>query len=211
MELYITNSFQRVKLWTDILFRWSAAETASGALETGFSTTTVLPLTLLCLCMNFWPKTERPSFHTFLSLSPPPNLAPCDFSFFFQSIKLSTPTILPILFLSYVCLWRILIFSCLSPTLLSFRIGAGIAHWYSAGLRAGWSGVRVPAGAGNFSLHHRVQTGSWDHADSYPIGIRGSFPGLEAEHSPPSSAEVKNVGDISPFLQYARPQGVVLA
>jgi hypothetical protein len=28
------------------------------------------------------------------------------------------------------------------------------APWYNAELRTGWSGVRVPAGAGNFSLHH---------------------------------------------------------
>jgi hypothetical protein len=48
---------------------------------------------------------------------------------------------------------------------------------YSAGLRAGWSGVRVPAGAVNFSLHHRVHTGSGAHPVSYPMGTKGSFPG----------------------------------
>jgi len=47
--------------------------------------------------------------------------------------------------------------------------GAGIAQWYSAGLRAG-----------NFSLHHRVQTGSGAHPASYPMGTRGSFPGGKA-------------------------------
>jgi hypothetical protein len=31
-------------------------------------------------------------------------------------------------------------------------------------------GVRIPAGAGNFSLRHRVQTGSGAHPASYPIG-----------------------------------------
>jgi len=31
-------------------------------------------------------------------------------------------------------------------------------------------------GAGNFSLHHRVQTSSGAHPDSYPIGNRGAFP-----------------------------------
>jgi hypothetical protein len=36
--------------------------------------------------------------------------------------------------------------------------------------------VRVPARAGNFSLHHHVQTGSGAHPASYPIGTRGSFP-----------------------------------
>jgi hypothetical protein len=56
--------------------------------------------------------------------------------------------------------------------------------------------VRVPAGAENFSLHHRIQTGSGVHRTSYPMGTRGSFPGVkrlgrESDHSPPSSAEVK--------------------
>jgi hypothetical protein len=39
--------------------------------------------------------------------------------------------------------------------------------------------VRFPArgGAGNFSLHHRVQNGSGIHSASYPMGTRGSFPG----------------------------------
>jgi hypothetical protein len=38
------------------------------------------------------------------------------------------------------------------------------------------SGFRFPAGAGNFSLHHRVQNGSGTHSASYPIGTRGSSP-----------------------------------
>jgi hypothetical protein len=50
---------------------------------------------------------------------------------------------------------------------------------------------------GNFYFHHRVQSGSGAHPASYPIGTRGSFsavkrPGRETDHSPPSSAEVKN-------------------
>jgi len=53
------------------------------------------------------------------------------------------------------------------------------------------------AGAGNFSLHRRVQTGSGAHPASYLVGTRGSFPGVkrserEADYSPPSSAKVKN-------------------
>jgi hypothetical protein len=76
-------------------------------------------------------------------------------------------------------------------------LGVAIAQWYSARLRTVWSGVRVRTGAGNFSLHHRVQTGSGTHPASYPMGNRGSFPGVErpwreADHSPPPSAEVKN-------------------
>jgi hypothetical protein len=57
-------------------------------------------------------------------------------------------------------------------------------------------GVRVPEVAGIFSLHHRVHTGCEGHPDSYPMGTRGSFPGVkrpqrEADQSPPSSAEAK--------------------
>jgi hypothetical protein len=59
------------------------------------------------------------------------------------------------------------------------------------------SRVRFPAGAENFSLHHRVHTGSGAHPASYPRGTRGFFPGgkavgREADHSPPSNAEVKD-------------------
>jgi hypothetical protein len=59
------------------------------------------------------------------------------------------------------------------------------------------SRIRFPAGSGNFSLHHRVQKCSGVHTPSCPMDTRGSFPGLkrpgrEADHSPPSSAEVKN-------------------
>jgi hypothetical protein len=39
------------------------------------------------------------------------------------------------------------------------------------------SRVRFPAGAGSFSLHHRVQSGSGAHPASYPVGTKGSFPG----------------------------------
>jgi hypothetical protein len=39
------------------------------------------------------------------------------------------------------------------------------------------SRVRLPEGAGNFFLHHRVQKGSGAHPASYPMGTRGSFPG----------------------------------
>jgi hypothetical protein len=58
------------------------------------------------------------------------------------------------------------------------------------------SRVRFPAGAGNFSLHHRVQNGSW--VTQPPIQwVLGALylgvkrPGREADHSLPSSAEVK--------------------
>jgi hypothetical protein len=56
--------------------------------------------------------------------------------------------------------------------------------------------VRFPAGAGNFSLHHGVQNGSGAHPASYSMSTRASSLGVkrlgrEADHSPPSSAEVK--------------------
>jgi hypothetical protein len=54
----------------------------------------------------------------------------------------------------------------------------GIALGY--GLDDRNSRVRFPAGAGNFSLHHRVQNGSGAHPTSYPMGTRGSFPGGKA-------------------------------
>jgi hypothetical protein len=50
----------------------------------------------------------------------------------------------------------------------------GIALAY--GLDDWGSRIRLPAGAGNFSLHHRVQNGSGAHSASYPMGSRGSFP-----------------------------------
>jgi hypothetical protein len=45
------------------------------------------------------------------------------------------------------------------------------------GLDDGGSTVRFLAGAGNFSLHHRVKNGSGAHPVSSPMGTRGSFPG----------------------------------
>jgi hypothetical protein len=65
------------------------------------------------------------------------------------------------------------------------------------GLDVRGSRAPFPAGAENFSLHHRVQNCSGAHPASYQMGITGSFPGVkrpgcEADHSPPS-AEVKGV------------------
>jgi hypothetical protein len=42
------------------------------------------------------------------------------------------------------------------------------------------SWVRVPVGAGNFSLGHSAQTGSQAHPSSYTMGSGGSFLGDEA-------------------------------
>jgi hypothetical protein len=75
-------------------------------------------------------------------------------------------------------------FTCSHPIYSSYILilGARIAQWYSAGLRRGWSMVRVLAGAGNFSLH-RVQTGSGAHPASYPMGTSDSFVGGKAAGS----------------------------
>jgi hypothetical protein len=57
--------------------------------------------------------------------------------------------------------------------------------------------VRFPTGAGYFYSCPCVQTGSGAHPASYPMGTGGPFPGgkawlgRDADHSPPSSAEVK--------------------
>jgi hypothetical protein len=59
-------------------------------------------------------------------------------------------------------------------------------------------GVRSTAGAKDFSSSLCVQTGSEAHPASCTMGIKGPFPGgkarpgLDADHSPPSSAEVVN-------------------
>jgi hypothetical protein len=79
---------------------------------------------------------------------------------------------------------------------ISSRDGCGVAP----GLRTKWSWVQTPAGAGNFSLHHRVHTGSPVLGPTQPsiqwvpatLSLELKRPGREADHSPPSSAEVKN-------------------
>jgi hypothetical protein len=75
------------------------------------------------------------------------------------------------------------------------RLGYGLDDW-----------VSIPGRGkeGNFSLRHSVHTGSGAHTASYPMGIRGSFPRgkrplREADHSPPSSAEVKNARSYTPL------------
>jgi hypothetical protein len=80
-------------------------------------------------------------------------------------------------------------------TLLKSRDSSvGIALGYGLDYRG--SRVRFLAGAGNFSLHHRVQNGSGSHPapiqwvlGALSLGVKQ--PGREADHSHPSSAEVK--------------------
>jgi hypothetical protein len=58
-------------------------------------------------------------------------------------------------------------------------------------------GVRFPTGTKDFSSNLCVQTGSEAHPASCAMGTGGPFPGgkarpgCDADHSPPSSAEVE--------------------
>jgi hypothetical protein len=47
-----------------------------------------------------------------------------------------------------------------------------------------------------FVFFHSVQTGVGAHPASYTVGTGGSFPWVEADHSPPSTVEVMNGGAI---------------
>jgi hypothetical protein len=78
----------------------------------------------------------------------------------------------------------------LGPTQPSIQwVLVSLYHHSSVGIELGCglddrgSGARFPEGAGNFSLHHRVQNGSGVHSASYPMGTRGSFPGGKAAGS----------------------------
>jgi hypothetical protein len=61
-----------------------------------------------------------------------------------------------------------------------------VSRYSSVGIATGYGlydrmiRVRFPAGAGNFSLRHRVQTGSGPHPASYPLGAGGFFLGGKA-------------------------------
>jgi hypothetical protein len=81
--------------------------------------------------------------------------------------------------------------------LIRSRVSSGsIVSDYGLDNRA--IGVRSPAGAKDFSSSLCVQTGSEAHPASYTMGTGGPFPGgkarpgRDADHSPPSSAEVVN-------------------
>jgi hypothetical protein len=78
------------------------------------------------------------------------------------------------------------------------KLEPGQLSRHSDGLRAGLPGFASWQGQ-NYSLFHGVQTNSGAHQASYPMGTRVSFPGGEAYHSPPSSAEVKIGGVVPPL------------
>jgi hypothetical protein len=79
----------------------------------------------------------------------------------------------------------------------------GIATSY--GLR---NRISSPGGVKNLLLSQIVQTGSGFHQTSYPM-VPGALspgvkrPGREADHSPPTSAEVKKMWMYSSTLPYA--------
>jgi hypothetical protein len=72
----------------------------------------------------------------------------------------------------YVCMYV-----CMYVT-KSRDSSVGIAQGH--GLDDRGSRFQFPAGAGNFSLHYRVQNGSEAHPSSYPMSTRGSFPAGKA-------------------------------
>jgi hypothetical protein len=82
---------------------------------------------------------------------------------------------------------------------------------YSDELRAGRPGFDSRQGQ-DFSRLHNVQTGSGAHPATYPMGTGAIFPGVkrqgrEADHSPTSSAEVKNGGAIPPIPDTSSRRG----
>jgi hypothetical protein len=82
--------------------------------------------------------------------------------------------------------------------MMNFRAGMIRDSSVAKLLATGWMmEVRFKVGAGNFSLHHRAQTGSGSQPapcpmDSGDLSLGVKRPGREPDHSPPSSAEVKD-------------------
>jgi hypothetical protein len=75
--------------------------------------------------------------------------------------------------------------------------GSGVAQSVQC-LTTDWTaGVRSPTEAEDLSSNLCAQTGSGAHPTSYTMGTGGSLsggkarPGRDADHSPPSTAEVK--------------------
>jgi hypothetical protein len=80
---------------------------------------------------------------------------------------------------------------------------------YIDGQQAGWRGFDSRQGQ-DFSLFCSVQNGSGAHPASYPISSGGFFSGGKADHSPPSSAEVKNSGTVPPLPHTSSWRGAQL-
>jgi hypothetical protein len=77
------------------------------------------------------------------------------------------------------------------------KIAARISQRYSAGLRAGWMRIRVPAGELGiflFTTASRQALGPTQPPMQWgpeALSLGTKRPGREADHSPPSSAEIK--------------------
>jgi hypothetical protein len=73
-----------------------------------------------------------------------------------------------------------------------FNMSGGSVVGIANGLRAGWSGVRIPVGARDFSVLPNAQTGCGAQPASYVMVPGAKRPGREVNLSPQSSAEVKS-------------------
>jgi hypothetical protein len=96
---------------------------------------------------------------------------------------------------------NILFFSCGTRRFLVnsriYYLRAGLAQWYSTGLGAGWLGFESRQGLGIFlfASASRPALGPTQPPIQWISGALSLVikrPGREADHSPPSSAEVKN-------------------
>jgi hypothetical protein len=65
-------------------------------------------------------------------------------------------------------------------------------NYYINSLLASWSRVQIPVGTSNFLFSITVQTNSGANSVSSSMGTRVLSQGCEVDHSPQSSAEVKN-------------------
>jgi hypothetical protein len=88
----------------------------------------------------------------------------------------------------------------------SLHYGAGIAQWDSAGIWAGWPGVRVPTGVGNLFLHYHLQTGTGTQPIQwvqglFPWKLSGRYVNLTTHHQ--LVPRWRMLGAVSPLPQYA--------
>jgi hypothetical protein len=75
---------------------------------------------------------------------------------------------------------------------------------------------KLQAGHLGFDSGYHIQNGTGAHSGSYPVGIKTSFSrvkqvGNEIDHSPSSSAEVKNVWSITPLPHMSSWHGASVA
>jgi hypothetical protein len=93
----------------------------------------------------------------------------------------------PLFYITFIKFYSASLSSCWHLKTVPEDSSVGIALGY--GLDDRGSSVRFPAGAENFSLHHRVQNGSGAHPASYPMGtgalsLGAKRPGLKLTTPP---------------------------